>query len=366
MIKSNELIDEINNILKIHYPIKKSFNDINQLSHFNIFYIVKDNYYFPFNININGTLIFILNGKYKSNKIIKVLTTKYFTWKNYIKLYLSFQNITYNPYITDNMLYYINRESIIDILHINNIIIDDQKQSNIIINYINHGPQNHIQLSIKKINKDNHFYFSSFSINGNKDEIKTEMLRLFENRDKYKSIHFHLDNNGGGDIVPAHLILKCLVGKKEKWMKNIKKILTNKEIFEWNCWQEDKKGINNFDCVQMLNLGDIPSYFEKYEGKIHLYMNPNNGSAAWFFITYLIYAFASNIERYSEKHYGQILKFGTISKNSQLILHGKSGTTSGDGNTISIKFKEVKIICPTQQFISSSIKIKDFNRFWIA
>lgn len=164
MIKSNELIDEINNILKIHYPIKKSFIDINQLAHFNIFNIVKDNYYFPFNININGTLI---NGKYKSNKIIKVLTTKYFTWENYIKLYLSFQNIT------DNMLYYINRESIIDILHINNIIIDDQKQSNIIINYINHGPQNHIQLSIKKINKDNHFYFSSFSINENKDELKT-------------------------------------------------------------------------------------------------------------------------------------------------------------------------------------------------
>lgn len=43
MIKSNKLIDEINNILKIHYPIKKSFIDINQLAHFNIFNIVKEN-----------------------------------------------------------------------------------------------------------------------------------------------------------------------------------------------------------------------------------------------------------------------------------------------------------------------------------
>ena len=45
------------------------------------------------------------------------------------------------------------------------------------------------------------------------------MDRLIKNRDKYKSIHFHLDNNGGGDNIPGHLILRCLVGKKEKWMK---------------------------------------------------------------------------------------------------------------------------------------------------
>jgi len=41
------------------------------------------------------------------------------------------------------------------------------------------------------------------------------MMRLFINRDKYKSIHFHLDNNVDGDIVPSHLILRCLTGKKE-------------------------------------------------------------------------------------------------------------------------------------------------------
>jgi len=81
-----------------------------------------------------------------------------------------------------------------------------------------------------KIEKDNHFYFSSFNIVNNKKELKKELMRLFINRDKYKSIHFHLDNNGGGDIVPAHLIIRCLVGKKESWMKNIKKITKSKKI----------------------------------------------------------------------------------------------------------------------------------------
>jgi len=77
-------------------------------------------------------------------------------------------------------------------------------------------------------------------------------MRLIKNRDKYNSIHFHLDNNGGCDIVPAHLILRCLVGKKEKWMKNIQKILTNKEIEEWDCWKEEN-GYNS-EQVKKLNL----------------------------------------------------------------------------------------------------------------
>ena len=46
-------------------------------------------------------------------------------------------------------------------------------------------------------------------------------------------------------------------------------------------------------------------------------MSSVNGSSAYYFITYIIYAFGQNI------------KFGTIDKNSQLVLHGNSATSSG-------------------------------------
>ena len=215
-----------------------------------------------------------------------------------------------------------------------------------------------------KIEKDNHFYFSSFNIVNNKKELKKELMRLFINRDKYKSIHFHLDNNGGGDIVPAHLIIRCLVGKKESWMKNIKKITKSKKIVTWNCSKEEDINSVNYGRVKMLDLDFIPEYEHKYNGKIYLYMDKINGSAAWYFITYLIYSFGKNIKRFTKKLYRKTLKFGTISETSNLVLKGFSGTTSGDGNAVSIKYKNIIIECPTEQFISSSIKKIDYNRFW--
>jgi hypothetical protein len=48
-----------------------------------------------------------------------------------------------------------------------------------------------------------------------------------------------------------------------------------------------------------------------------------------------------------------------------LKLIGHSGTTSGDCNAIMVKYKNIEINCPTQQFISCSIKECDWNRFWI-
>ena len=60
------------------------------------------------------------------------------------------------------------------------------------------------------------------------------MTRLFANRDNYKTIHIHLDNNGGGDLVPVHLILRCLCGKKEKWMKRRSRNRTQKRKHSLN------------------------------------------------------------------------------------------------------------------------------------
>jgi hypothetical protein len=93
-------------------------------------------------------------------------------------------------------------------------------------------------------------------------------------------------------------------------------------------------------------------------------MDKKNGSSAFYFITYLIYAFSTKINRYSKKCYGQTIKYGTIESN-QLTLFGHSGTSSGDCNAIQIKYNNITIQCPTQQFISSSIKKYDYNRFWI-
>ena len=116
----------------------------------------------------------------------------------------------------------------------------------------------------------------------------------------------------------------------------------------------------NSESVKKLKLDYIPNYTTKYNGKIFLYMNKQNGSAVWYFITYLIYAFGENIIRY--KKHG--IKFGKINSN-QLQLYGQSGTTSGDGNPEKIKYKNIEILQPTEQFISCSIKKYDWNRFWL-
>ena len=94
-------------------------------------------------------------------------------------------------------------------------------------------------------------------------------------------------------------------------------------------------------------------------------MNKQNGSSVWYFITYLIYAFGGKINRYEKKCYGQTIKFGNLEQDSQLILKGHSGTTSGDGNVIQLNYNNIKITCPTEQFTSCSIKKLDWNRYWI-
>jgi hypothetical protein len=368
MINYNLLKNICNNILQKYYPLNYHFENIYNLSHFKI---ISQNWnqYLPFHFNLEGNII---DGEYRNYKIINIITktNEKYTYKKFIELTVSILPNYYNPYIDRNkfliLLYVYNN---IHFVNIKNMIIKKKDEIiNIPIKYTN-KPNYHIEWNISlksgKINKKNHFYFSSFNVYQNQKELKKEMMQLFINRDKYKSIHFHLDNNGGGDIVPAHLILRCLTGKKEKWMKNIKKYLHNKKIVEWNCWKEEDKNSPNYQAVKYLDLDFIPDYQTKYNGKIYLYMNSSNGSAAWFFITYLIYAFSNNIKRFYKKCYGKILKFGTIDKNSNLVLRGISGTTSGDGNSKNIQYKNIMIECPTEQFISCSIKDKDWNRYWI-
>jgi hypothetical protein len=359
-----KLVEKINDILLKYYPLKISFDKINTLSHFRI--LSNDNERFlTINMNIDGV---ILNGKYKNYQIVKVITTEIFDWEKYILLYVSLLNININPCINQTLfLKNLNSYNYIDILNIKKLVIKNKETGEIIeykVEYSNNFPFDNI-IKNDIIKKDNHFYLEDFSVNDNYKKLKIEMDRLIKNRDKYKTIHFHLNNNRGGDIVPAHIIIRCLVGGKEKCMKCIKKIIENKEVFEWNCWEEENVNSPNYEVVKKLNLDNFPNYNSKYNGKIYLHMDKQNGSAAWFFITYLIYAFANKINRFFKKCYGQNIKYGTIESNN-LILLGHSATTSGDGNPVEIKCGNIKIKVPTEQFISCSIKKTDWNRFWIS
>jgi hypothetical protein len=363
----NNFIISINKILKTNYPLKISFDKINSLSHFEI---LSNNYnkFLVINMNIDGI---ILNGQYKNYQIVKVITTEIIDWKKYLLLYVSFLRKSMNPCINETkFIYLIHTYNYINILNIKKLLIKSMNTDNIIeytIDYtdkINYKLPFNIFIHKDIIKKDNHFYLESFSINNNYKKLKIEIDRLIKNRDKYRTIHFYLNNNGGGDIVPVHIILRCLIGKKENWMKNIKKILKNKKILEWNCWEEESINSPNYNVVKQLNLDNLPHYESKYNGKIYLHMDKQNGSATWFFITYLIYSFSNKINRYSKKCYGQIIKYGTI-ESDKLKLLGHSGTTSGDGNSVLIKNNNIEIKCPTEQFIYCSVKKNDWNRFWI-
>ena len=150
-----------------------------------------------------------------------------------------------------------------------------------------------------------------------------------------------------------------------KPIKKIKKLSSGKTMIEeWDCWKEEEGP--NEEVVNKLNLNLLPNYETKYNGKVYVHMTRQNGSSPWFFITYLIYAFGGKIKRLQKKCYGQTIKYGSIEKNKQLVLLGQSGTTSGDGNSIETKYKNINIECPTEQFISCSVLKSDWNRFWIA
>ena len=80
-------------------------------------------------------------------------------------------------------------------------------------------------------------------------------------------------------------------------------------LFVADCWKEEDKNSPNCETVKKINLNLLPNYDTKYNGKIYLYMSKINGSVAWFFITYMIYAFGGNINRYNKKCYSETIKY---------------------------------------------------------
>lgn len=212
-----KLVEKVNILLVKYYPIKISFDKINTLSHFRI---LSNDYKKILQLNID------MNGEYKNYKIVKVITTETFDWDKYILLYVSLSNMSNNPCINEaKFIYNLNSYNYIDILNIKKLLIKNKETGEIIEYKVEYTDNFYFDTNIKNdiVKKDNHFYLEDFSVYDNYKKLKIEMDRLIKNRDKYKTIHFHLNNNYGGDIVPAHIIIRCLVGKKEKWMKCIKK-----------------------------------------------------------------------------------------------------------------------------------------------
>jgi hypothetical protein len=352
-----QLENKINEILKNMYPLKATFDDISNLSHF---YICFNNISkkILINMDINGIII---DGPFKKYKIKTVVTTTddIYKWDDYIKLYIKYINKSDLP--CTNYNYFINKllkYNDIHFLNIHKFIFTNNEEY--IVKYIEQTNKKIQQITPKINNSSNHFYFNSF--NNKTPNLNKDIERLIENRDKYNNIHFHLEGNGGGDLIPVHLIIRTLVGKKQKWMRNTIKILKNKKKYEWDNWKEE---IAHPDYFNTLGIKILPHYETKYNGKIYLYMDEHCGSSTWYFITYLIYAFSSKIYRYSKKCYGIDIKYGEI-ESKQLKLYGHSATTSGDGNSELININnDIKIYCPTEQFISCSVKHKDWNRFWV-
>ena len=398
----------INEVLQKYYPIPDNFDNISQLSHFHMENITNFQQWLPFNVDIRGV---ILSGSFMGERIQIVQTADYssHTWNQYVELFHSILPQSEHYCInTQKFLWNLHTCPHIKMLRIASIKLQHNDIFMIPIVYIGtllyqiafpNIPNN------PKLYINNHFYLNSFDIKSNQPQLTKEIKRLFLHRDKYDDIHFHLDNNCGGDNTPGQLIVQCLVGPRESWMKPVTKIMKNKTEFTWDEWSEgdpetdvrrtvasgdDAENVveasspespANYgqlasvpyclhDTIQALQLGKIPTYNTKYAGKIYVYMNPQNGSAAWFFITYLVYAFAKkqDIIRHKSSCFGNTYKHGTVLPNHQLFLRGMSGTASGDGNAEPVIVRgnnmNILVYCPTEQFISSSILPEDWNRYW--
>lgn len=353
-----------NKVIKI-YPYKIKPNELINLSHL---VIISQNFnlkLYP-EIDIKKRKVIFTNENRKE-KIHSITTKngKIYSLNEYIELYIKYSNKKINPMIQMELFNFsLNTYNYLKSLCI--VKINDDIIPSYIVNTSKYDPFDDLKLTI--IKKENHFYFDSFNINGDYNNLSIELNRLILNRDKYNEIHLHLENNKGGDLVPVHLLIRCFAGNKEDWMKPIKKKLKNKKQSIWNCWNEENKNSPNYMSLKKLKINKIPNFETniKYKGKIYLYMTKTNGSAVHFFITYLIYLFVKNedIIRTEYESFGDIIKFGSIKKNDNLVLIGQSGTNSGDCNAIKINFENIEILCPTEQFVDCSMKIEDYNRFW--
>ena len=213
----------------------------------------------------------------------------------------------------------------------------------------------------------NHFRISSFDIASNKAQLSSVLKQLWKYRDDYSTLHFHLEGNTGGDLVPVHLIMLCLCGGRQPWMTDYEVIENDNGIRKWDPWVPWDTNSGYFKQYKDLDI-DPPTYTTQYSGKIILHFDVESASSTWFFITYIIYVFAEKIQRFTKYVNGRQIKLGRAT-GRHIELRGISKTTSGDGNSITKEFlldgSKVAFKIPTQANISRPIDERDWNRFWM-
>ncbi len=379
MITLSEYNKAVDVLLKRYYPVAPTTHkDTFSMSHFEA-YVSNTQRWIPFEIDVPTGRI--LDGKFAGQCIAKVKTHGHksaMSWKNYVTMLVHFDNITWNP-CTNEMTFrrLLRTFKYIAELNIDYFITDKPvKLHNVYmkvpLDYIPPAPRDP-----PFIGHDNHFLFAGFDFGEhNGPAIGRELRRLFQYRDDYKEIHFHLNNNGGGQITPCNMILLALCGAREPWMKKqesleLVDIANNRAVSEkraWDPWELDNLFTSNNMKAMGLKLADLDNFQRittRYHGKITIHMYPGNGSAAFFFITYIVYAFGKP-RRFTQECYGKQLKMGHGDSN-RLTLLGTSNTTSGDGNMTVVELKQgtpLRVGIPRQQFTSSTVLPMDWNRFW--
>jgi hypothetical protein len=270
----------INEVLQKCYPIPDNFDNISQLSHFHIENLIDFQQWLPFMMDIRGV---ILSGRFQEQRIQKVQTADYnsYTWKQYIAFFHSVLHLSHHYCINpQNFFWYLHAFPNIKMLRIASIRFQYSNAFSIPIVYtktpcyqipwsdglcpsttnIPNYPKLHHGCGIRSVvvsehgrnfeddhayseglrrspeEYDNHFYLNSFDVKSNQYQLTKEIKRLFLHRDEYDDIHFHLDDNSGGDDTPGQLIVWCLVGQRESWMKPVTKILKNKTEITWDVW----------------------------------------------------------------------------------------------------------------------------------
>jgi hypothetical protein len=241
----NNLLNIYNKIIKI-YPTKLNVSELTSVSHLEI--ISQD-----FNLRLENeidTISGLINYKNKNILINKITTKnkKTYNLNEYLKLYIKYLNKDQNPIINQTKFnYVINTYNNLEELCIIKLNED------IIPNYITNSktPDPYIDLKLKIEKAANHFYFDSFSVNSNQKNLSKELNRLIINKEKYDNLHFHLENNHGGDLVPVHIIIRILAGDKEDWMKPIKKCYKVKKYSHGIVGMKKIKQVQTMKCLKI-------------------------------------------------------------------------------------------------------------------
>jgi hypothetical protein len=217
----------------------------------------------------------------------------------------------------------------------------------------------------------NHFvFFRSLDLTTDSSAIRKELRRLELTRDSHKTLHFHLYK--GGDTAVVHAILRCLCGKREPWMTSYTTYDSGGSVHIDNI--SGKKTVLPIHKDVWNAEEDFPilpvekTYSTKYSGDIVVHVNFSSASAAWYLLTYLIYAFATKITRTTRQIYGVPVKIGRV---SGLTIKGYSLTTSGDAHgtrrndKARLFGKDYSVKVPSVVLERTSVKENDYLRFWL-